>query len=585
MRSLHHKLAAIVALGATGPACAQNCFFAADFEAAALPAGWESSIASIPGTGESTSAWTLGNSAEANAGGFFPVPDAPIGNRFAMANDDAAPCDCDLQLAVLASPTIDLTSRTRVALRYRVFNEGVLGGGPALVEASPDGTDWVRVDSIEAVAGEWQARFIDLAPFDGSASFRFRIRWSDNGGWASGLAIDDICLFERLQVDLAITHVYFNAPSESPFDLSVRSLPYTLVPLEQASGMRASVEVENRGTAALNGIQAAAAASLNGTSLGSAVSSGLPSLAPGQRAVLVFPALPTPPATGSYGIDVSATSSGPLDEAPANNAGAAAVLITGAGWADGYGAMALDSGTVQGRMGSAAGFIAATRFELANAGSVAHGISARLAFGTEVGALVRGILLRENFSLVDTTERHVVTQEDLDDADAGGFIYFPFAGLPALSAADYLIGFQRLSTGGDAYVATSGTCKRGSTALLTGTTFDLEWTRAVPMVRLHMSDYGVGLSEHPAVPATGLVIAPSPLSGHGVIGFDLEVPATCRLELLDGSGRLLAMDELGVLPAGAHRLPLDAQALPPGLYIAKLQAGATVLRKRFIAVH
>lgn len=568
MRSRTLPLVALLALAAARPAAAQNCLFSADFEGDDLPTGWQSSTTTVVSTGATIPAWRVGNSAQADAGGFFPVPDIPIGNRFAMVNDDAPPCDCALQQAWLTSPVIDLTGRGNLALKCRVFHEAVLGSGPAIIEGSVNGADWSRIDSVEAQLGRWQELFLDLTPFNNAPAFQLRFSWSDNGGWASGFAVDDVCLFERLQHDLAITRAFVGDPSISPFAPTQRSLAYTLLPLEQCGALRAAVEVENRGMATLQGLSLDAMASLNGTPIGPATGSGLAELEPGQRAILHVTSVPVPVSPGSLTIHLSVGHSGPVDEDPTNNDATATVRITGPGWEDGYGAMGLAGGTAQGVQRTEQNFIAAVRLELINPGSAARGISAVLDPGSQVGQQVRGILMDGSFVLIDTTLRHTLTEGDLQAAAAGEPLYLPFPTPVNLPAADCFAGLQRLSGEGEVGVLTSGNGPVGAAAFMTGPTFDITWLTAMPMVRLHLNDYGVGIAAQQRLGAD-LRIWPNPASDaawleHRFLG------GAATLVITSTSGAEMIRRTLGAAH-GQTLVPLDTSHLPAGAYIVRLE--------------
>ncbi len=80
----------------------------------ALPAGWlTNTVAQTQGTAATNDdtqgpAFNVHNSGSANAGGYWPVPELGVNNRFAGANDDNVPCDCDNIDAWVQSPAMDL---------------------------------------------------------------------------------------------------------------------------------------------------------------------------------------------------------------------------------------------------------------------------------------------------------------------------------------------------------------------------------------------------------------------------------------------------------------------------------------------
>ena len=76
---------------------------------AAIPSGWTTVAAGTATAGQTTPAFKIYNSTLANAGGYWPVPQVGTGNKFAGANDDPAPCDCDFLDVWLQTPSMTLT--------------------------------------------------------------------------------------------------------------------------------------------------------------------------------------------------------------------------------------------------------------------------------------------------------------------------------------------------------------------------------------------------------------------------------------------------------------------------------------------
>lgn len=89
---------------------AADCFFSADFDNNDALSGWtigdsvETQAADGTLLGARAAAWTVGDASAANADGYFPVADQPIGNRFVMANDAASPCNCGMSDVALITP-------------------------------------------------------------------------------------------------------------------------------------------------------------------------------------------------------------------------------------------------------------------------------------------------------------------------------------------------------------------------------------------------------------------------------------------------------------------------------------------------
>jgi hypothetical protein len=76
---------------------------------ATIPAGWTTMVATTSTPGITAPAFKIYNSNLANTGGYWPVPEIGTNNKFAGANDDATPCDCDFIDTWLQTPLITLT--------------------------------------------------------------------------------------------------------------------------------------------------------------------------------------------------------------------------------------------------------------------------------------------------------------------------------------------------------------------------------------------------------------------------------------------------------------------------------------------
>lgn len=562
-------LLAPLALFAQNGEKAAACFWGIDFELG-IPLNWEitqverQSPAGV-GTGEFVPAFTIGTAADANMGGYFPVPDRPIGNQFVMANDDASPCNCDMDTISLATGPIDLTGRTGLALEFRAFHEMTLGAGDAIVETSTNGTDWTFLDTLDAVIGRWQDLFLDLSSFDNAPFFQLRFRWSDGGGWSSGFALDDLCLRERTGTDLSVIDVQLHNIAADPFITAIADLRYNMLPLEQARPLSVSVLVMNRGLSSLDAVSASIAVDLDGASQGSFNSVGTVDLAPGQRDTLVIQTAWAANNTGEVGVQATVTFTG-TDDDLTDNTGLATMQITGPGWDDGYGAMAVDDHQIQGSIGSDQAFIAANRFEIVNNGSTARSITAVLGSNSQVGEQVRAILMDANFAFIDTSLSHTLTQDDINAASIGLPIHLPFYTAPELTVGDYFVGLQRLSGSGTVSVATSGNRAIGASAFMEGLTFDIRWVEAVPMVRLHLNDYAVGLVEEPWIQGDAPTIVPNPTEGMTTIGWKSHSGLSVRLSVIDATGRICVEQDLGASPLGVRRMELDTRALSPGAY-------------------
>ena len=563
---------------------AQPCFFSEDFEGDDIPAGWDigplverTDENGVP-LGEQVPAWTIGNAAQANAGGYFEVPDMPIGNRFVMANDDAPPCPCDHSEVILVTPELDFSDRTNVALEFRVYHDMLFGGGEAIVEASPNGTDWYWVHSIPAMEGEWQQLTADMSGWNDPQVW-IRFRWSDNGEWATGIAIDDVCLRERYTNDLSIERVSTGNDTIPPFTTGDQSLRYTMLPLEQAGEFSITAEVMNRGTGSMTDVSIEAMIQLDGTDHGPFTSGPIGTLQPGERTTIVIGTGWVPITTGEV-IVTATVNAAETDEDPIDNTASTTMQITGPGWDDGYSAMALDDGVQQGSIGGSEIFITGNRFEMI-ANGTPTGISAVLAPGTEIGTEIRAIIFDANMAVIDTSLRHTITQEDIDLGLGGGSIFLPFSDQEELPAGDVFAGVQRISGTGPVLIGQSGNGPIGAAFHMQGNTFDLSYPNAIPMVRLHFSDFGVSVAEADQA-STFLQIRPVPVSDQGTLIFDLDRNSTVFYRIIDASGRSVIQRDLGKLPEGRHAIDLEVRSLSAGVYFLSLQQEEQILAIRFV---
>jgi len=569
---------------------AQGIFFSADFNDGLWPSAFdlgaavEQQTSEGEGLGVFVPAWRIGTATEANAGGFFEVPDMPIGNRFAMANDDAEPCNCDLQNVSLTFTAPGFAGRSGVALECRVFHDQVLGGGDAYVEVSFLGGSWSQVATIPVDPQEWQPLLINLSAYDGFNNLRIRFRWSDNGQWASGFAVDDIVLRERGAVDLAVEQVFTYDPTANPFNTGDQVLRYTLLPLEQVAPMQVAAEVMNRGTQVLTGFTVSATLALNGTVQVTRDSVLTTTLLPGERIVIQLPMDWVPTEVGQITATLTGTTTA-TDEDPSNNAGTAELQVTGPGWEGRYGAMARDNGQLQGTVGGAFPFIALTRLEMANSGSTARGVSAYITSNSAVGEELRAILFNSDFAFVDSSSRHVLTLEDLDRAWVGESLYLSFAEQMELSAGDYFAGMQHLDGANEVFIGFSGNSPIGASVLMQGPTFVVDYLRTAPMVRLHLDGFGVGVAEYGTTSNGSLHVFPVPLNGEGTVRFELATASSATLRVLDMSGRVVRMDVLGHLPQGPNTAVLSTNALADGLYVVEVQAGSQRSWAKVIVAH
>ncbi|MDP4964883.1 MAG: T9SS type A sorting domain-containing protein [Salibacteraceae bacterium] len=217
------------------PALPEGAFFFEGFENANLgdlPSDWSS-------TSNSNTAFYTGisgaESGQANENGFWPVPKHTV---FAMTNDDV--CNCDKSSDYLTSKTFDLRGLSDVSIGFEAFQNGA-GGQVAELQITKNGTDWETLVEV-ALSNNWKAQEINLTQGFYTSRFQFRFFYSDNGVYASGLALDNIYLRSKTVKRVTKINTY-NVSGSDPQSIVL----YDGIPLRQArkANLQFGVEVQN----------------------------------------------------------------------------------------------------------------------------------------------------------------------------------------------------------------------------------------------------------------------------------------------------------------------------------------------------
>jgi hypothetical protein len=559
-----------------------TCTYAETFPEGGLPTGWTSSPEQVErlnadgnGTGEFTPPWQVGNASQANGLGYFPVPDEPQGNTFAMANDDAPPCDCAMADVALVSPPIDLAGTPDPALSYRVYHDGRPFNGQAWLEASTDGTAWSLIEEIPAVLGTWQQRTADLSAF-ASGPVQLRFRYDDAGNWASGLAVDDICVFARVQNDIALTNAWLGDVTTSVFNTSTRSLGYSRLPIEQQSPLRLSARILNNGLAAATTIRAEATITWDG---GTQVITTIVCevLEPLHDTLVSWDTGFLADQAGNVAIALAVEAFNP-DEETSDNAATLGFAVTSA--EEGNNAMALDDDLASSECGTDDGFSAGCRFEMTGSTSTVHGISVRFGAGTLSGSRVHTLLMDASLNLLSSSASHVVNDEDLSLSFSGGSVYIPLDSVVAINGPQDLIALVRcLPDSGTLRVACGGAVAQGAAFVIDAESFLVSYPGTAPIVRIHLADPVTGLSEDQLGSPNGLALSPNPAHDQAVVGFHSSVQGPAHMEVFDAQGRRM----LGrTWSGGTSPAFLDVSGWPRGMYLVQVTAPGTVQRARLI---
>ena len=98
---------------------------------------------------------------------------------------------------------------------------------------------------------------------------------------------------------------------------------------------------------------------------------------------------------------------------------------------------------------------------------------------------------------------------------------------------------------------------------------------------INLNILSVGVEENVAAQG-GLTVLPNPAVGSAQALFNLKGTGVARLEVLDMTGRIVAVVHEGTLAAGPQRLELPVQKLVSGTYFLRLQQGGSQEVGRFV---
>ncbi len=221
--------------------------FSEDFQTSgalpgAIPSTWTTNL-STQNDGSQGPSFRIYNASTANSGGYWPVPNlGAANNRFAGANDDPEPCDCDFMNVWIETPEISLPEMPQT-LSFSFFHDRNFGGGDATVQISTDsGNSWLIIDTLAVDASFWQTVILDLTNFVNTTA-KIRFQWSDEGNWASGFALDNILVQGALGHDMVMVKTI--AADWSNTSSGVDFLDYSMIPITQANLIKASAVVLN----------------------------------------------------------------------------------------------------------------------------------------------------------------------------------------------------------------------------------------------------------------------------------------------------------------------------------------------------
>jgi hypothetical protein len=553
-------------------------FLSEDFEsvtAPALPINWSATTDATAAYG----GFYTGNEADANAGGFWPVPNNGSTN-FAMTNDDVA--NDTLANERLILPAVDLSGETGVGMSFDVFHDKNYGSGDATVEVSTDmGATWTNVLTIPADAANWQYIVVNLGAYDGLASVTVSFTWNDGGtpgadNWGTGLAVDNVVI-ETLPADEVTSNFLINA------DI-VTDNEYTILPIGQARPFGYSVSISNNGTNSQPDVAFDYAVTGAGTDNGSATAIAIPSLT--LDTIIVASAF-TPATTGIYTLTTTATMAA-TEVNTADNISSMDFEVSDWTWAR-------DQTTFDGAFRNIGG---------ANGAGVKIGhqmivTADQMFFGIDVGldnsTAHDGQVFFAELHYYDDAGGAWVLIDNTDDVTidnstmGGTIITLPFINGPAQVTAGMQLmvvaGHYGGATDASDHVrfATAGVAREGTVLGFDGTNSSFQLlSPPSPVVRLN-GDLSLGINNVETSMELGQSF-PNPTTGIATVSYSLKSSADITIEITDMTGKIVSIINEGSKVAGNYQVSLNVTNLESGMYFYSLSNGTSKVTKTMTVV-
>ena len=565
---------------------------------ASLPSGWSTNLVSqtqgtVANTADDTNgnAFFTHNSTTANGGGYWPVPQVGVGNKFAGVNDDDIPCDCDNIDSYIQSPAMDFSAATNIAISFDIFHDGNFGGGDATLQISTDGGVTFNIRSIGTDAtgasidvfpldqDYWQSIIVPL--YDITASnVIIRFQWTDAGSWASGFAVDNIVVGELPASDIRVVKTKVGDWNQANFGLGFWD--YNRVPVTQVSPVHATSVIFNGGTNDQVDATMNYEVTFNGTPVAGSpfaadqTSAAFLSL---DKDTISVSTTWTPSAVGNIQITGTTTST-TGDDVAANNTGTTSMEITNFT----YGR---DANAAQAFVGPTSDFEIGNLFDI-YADDQFGGIDVAIGAGSAAGDPIIGrIYLWEGFDAagdpiftdigVETLE-YIFTGNEFNSVGGNTFVTLPFASSVTLNAENVYLAVVSCVSG--TRIPVSGSNEWVTSWLYDGTAWGA--TGSVPMVRLN-SDESVAVASVNGTTSFELgQNMPNPSNGNTTIVYNLPSNERVTLTVRDMTGRVVAVSNEGVKPAGKNMITLNTEAFGAGVYTYTITAGSSNLTKEMM---
>lgn len=192
------KLFTLFLLSGIGLGLNAQVFINEDFEGGSIPGGWTVLTAAPDG------GWNVGSASDLGTS-FYPIPDN--GGNLAATNDDGCGQSCNKLNDVLVMPTIDLSGVSDVVMVFDAFfiddtYQGVVENA-YVVYSLDGGATWTSIFELSG-STSWQTLTVDLTSLAGNSAVTLGFRYTDNGGWLYGYAVDNVLVYKPYDYDVKL---------------------------------------------------------------------------------------------------------------------------------------------------------------------------------------------------------------------------------------------------------------------------------------------------------------------------------------------------------------------------------------------